>query len=85
MKKHSFFSLFSLVVIITTYILLFFRKVIGLVTVTTVLMLSLYLLTLIHNFYKNYSDKWLARRIYKFLNIYLGLTFVVGFLERTLL
>jgi heme O synthase-like polyprenyltransferase len=74
-----------LVVIITTYILLFLRKVIGLVTVTTVLMLSLYLLTLIHNFYKNYSDKWLAKRIYKFLNIYLGLTFVVGFLERTLL
>jgi protoheme IX farnesyltransferase len=84
-KITAIFSLFSLVVIITTYILLFLRKVIGLVTVTTVLMLSLYLLTLIHNFYKNYSDKWLARRIYKFLNIYLGLTFVVGFLERTLL
>ena len=84
-KSTAIFSLFSLVVIITTYILLFLRKVIGFVTVTTVLMLSLYLLILIHNFYKNYSDKWLARRIYKFLNIYLGLTFVVGFLERILL
>lgn len=84
-KNTAIFSLFSTIIIVTLYSILFLRNIIGPVTMTTVLLLSLYLLLLITKFYKESTNKWLARRIYKFLNMYLGLAFIIGFLEKVLI
>lgn len=83
-RTTAAFSLVSTAAIILLFALAFVRGVLGVATMACVAAMSAYLIKGILDFHREPSNRALARRVYKFLNMYLGLSLTLGFIEKLL-
>lgn len=84
-KNTAKISLVWVLVIMVLSTLLYHRGVIGVIAIFIIGTQSMYLMFKIFEFHKDTNNELLARRIYKFLNIYLGLSLLVGSLEKLII